>query len=183
MRKLAVTLALASTALGTPALARDDARYARVESRAMLVEDIDYDTGAVDNATTVDQRPGPLPPSPEMVCIPGPYIVFFDWDKYDVTPEAASILDNAITNYQGCGNAPVMVAGYTDTSGPADYNMTLSQRRADSVKAYFTGRGIPEDSIKTEAFGETHLRVQTGNNVREPQNRRVEITYGTGPGN
>jgi outer membrane protein OmpA-like peptidoglycan-associated protein len=182
MRKLAVTLALVSTALGTPALARDDAHYVRVESRAMLVEDTDYDTGAVDNAAAVDHRAGPLPPSPEVVCVPGPYIVFFDWDEYDITQEAASILDNAITNYRSCGNAPVMVAGYTDTSGPADYNMKLSQRRADSVKAYFTGRGIPGGVVATEAFGETRLRVQTANNVRELQNRRVEITYGSGPG-
>ncbi|MBL7471039.1 flagellar motor protein MotB, partial [Escherichia coli] len=55
--------------------------------------------------------PTPEPtPTPTVVCTPGPYIVFFDWDKSDITPEAASILDNAISNYQNCGNAQVMLA-------------------------------------------------------------------------
>jgi OmpA-OmpF porin, OOP family len=116
------------------------------------------------------------------VCTPGPYIVFFEWDKSDITPEAASILDNAVSAYQNCGNAQVMLAGYTDTSGTPRYNLGLSQRRADSVKAYLAGRGIGEGVITTQAFGETNLRVQTADGVRELQNRRVEITYGPGSG-
>ncbi|WP_345907671.1 OmpA family protein [Sphingomonas sp. UBA4815] len=129
--------------------------------------------------------PPPPPPAPEpVVCSPGPFIVFFEWDKSDITPEAASILDNAITQYQSCGNARVMVAGFTDTSGTPRYNMGLSQRRADAVKAYMTSRSIPDGSITTEAFGEQRdkLRVQTADGVREVQNRRVEITYGPGAG-
>ena len=124
----------------------------------------------------------PPPPPPEVVCSPGPFIVFFEWDKSDITPEAASILDNAVTQYQSCGNAQVMVAGFTDTSGSAKYNMGLSQRRADSVKAYLTSKSIPDGVISTQAFGKTHLRVQTADGVREVQNRRVEITYGPGSG-
>ena len=108
--------------------------------------------------------------------------MFFGWDKADITPEAASILDNAISAYQDCGNAQVMLAGYTDTSGSAKYNMGLSQRRAEAVKAYMTQRGIPDSVVSTEAFGETNLRVQTADGVRELQNRRVEISYGPGSG-
>lgn len=115
-------------------------------------------------------------------CQPGPFIVFFEWNKSDITPEAASILDNAVTQYQSCGNAQVMLAGYTDTSGSPKYNVGLSQRRADSVKAYMVSRSIPDGVISTEAFGETNLRVQTADGVREVQNRRVEITYGPGAG-
>ena len=129
--------------------------------------------------------PAPVPevaPPPPPVCSPGPFIVFFEWDKSDITPEAASILDNAVTQYQSCGNAQVMVAGFTDTSGSAKYNMGLSQRRADSVKAYLASKSIPDGVIATQAFGKTHLRVQTADGVREVQNRRVEITYGPGSG-
>jgi len=118
----------------------------------------------------------------ETVCSPGPFIVFFEWDKSDITPEAASILDNAVSQYQSCGNAQVMVAGYTDTSGTAKYNQGLSQRRADTVKAYLTSHSIPDASVTTNAFGETNLRVQTADGVREVQNRRVEVTYGPGAG-
>jgi outer membrane protein OmpA-like peptidoglycan-associated protein/opacity protein-like surface antigen len=128
--------------------------------------------------------PTPAPePTPVVVqCTPGPYIVFFDWDKSDITPEAASILDNAISNYQNCGNAQVMLAGHADRSGSASYNVGLSQRRADAVKAYLSGRGITESNISTEAFGESRPRVETADGVRELQNRRVEIMYGPGSG-
>ncbi|HEX8388427.1 MAG TPA: outer membrane beta-barrel protein, partial [Sphingomonas sp.] len=58
MRKLAVVLALASTALATPALARDNSWYVGVEAGAMLVEDLDFDVGAANNALTVDSEYG-----------------------------------------------------------------------------------------------------------------------------
>ena len=126
--------------------------------------------------------PEPTPAPVVVQCTPGPYIVFFDWDKSDITPEAASILDNAISNYQNCGNAQVMLAGHADRSGSASYNVGLSQRRADSVKAYLTSRGIPGGVIGTEAFGESRPRVDTADGVRELQNRRVEVMYGPGSG-
>ncbi len=127
--------------------------------------------------------PPPPPPPPAVVCSPGLFIVFFEWDKSDVTPEAASILDNAVTQYQSCGNAQVMLAGHADRSGSASYNVGLSQRRADSVKAYLSAHAIPEGVISTEAFGESRPRVETADGVREVQNRRVEVTYGPGSGN
>jgi len=122
------------------------------------------------------------PPPPPVVCSPGPFIVFFEWDKSDITPEAASILDNAVTQYQSCGNAQVMLAGHADRSGAASYNVGLSQRRADATKAYLGSRGIPDGVIATEAFGESRPRVETADGVREVQNRRVEVTYGPGSG-
>ncbi len=128
--------------------------------------------------------PQAAPPPPPPVCAPGPFIVFFEWNKSDVTPEAASILDNAVSQYANCGNAQVMLAGFTDTSGTPRYNVGLSQRRAASVRAYMAGHGIPDGVIQTQAFGEDpgHLRVQTADGVREVQNRRVEIMYGPGAG-
>jgi outer membrane protein OmpA-like peptidoglycan-associated protein len=116
------------------------------------------------------------------VCNKGPYIVFFDWDKSDITPEAATILDSAITAYGNCGSAPIMLAGHTDRSGTAQYNMGLSQRRNASVTSYLTGHGVPASVITSQAFGETMPRVPTADGVRELQNRRVEITYGPGSG-
>ncbi len=123
------------------------------------------------------------PPPPAKVCTPGPYIVFFDFDKSDITAEASSILDGAVTAYGDCGQAQVMLAGYTDTSGTPKYNLGLSQRRSDAVSAYMSSKGVPTGVITTKALGETNLRVQTADGVRELQNRRVEITYGPGAGN
>ena len=128
-------------------------------------------------------EPAPPPPPPAAaVCTPGPYIVFFEWDKSDITPEAASILDNAVTAYGDCGQAQVMLAGHADKSGTPKYNLGLSQRRNDSVQAYLTSKGIPGGVITTKAFGEGAPRVETADGVRELQNRRVEITYGPGSG-
>lgn len=108
--------------------------------------------------------------------------MFFEWDKSNITPDAATILDNAISAYSNCGSAQVMLAGHADKSGSASYNVGLSQRRNDSVKAYLTSKGIPDGVISTEAFGESRPRVETADGVRELQNRRVEITYGPGSG-
>jgi outer membrane protein OmpA-like peptidoglycan-associated protein/opacity protein-like surface antigen len=112
----------------------------------------------------------------------GPFIVFFDWDKDEITPQAAGILDNAAAGYQQTGQASVVLAGHADRSGSDAYNVGLSQRRANNVRAYLAGRGVPDGSITTEAFGESRPLVDTADGVREPQNRRVEITFGPGSG-
>jgi len=122
------------------------------------------------------------PPPPRPACNTGPYIVFFDFDNSDISPEASTILNNAVTAYANCGMARVMLAGHTDTSGSAQYNMGLAQRRNDAVRSYMTGRGVPSGQIAGEAFGETQPRVPTADGVREAQNRRVEVTYGPGSG-
>ncbi|HEX8223938.1 MAG TPA: OmpA family protein [Allosphingosinicella sp.] len=130
----------------------------------------------------VEPVPPPPPPPPPPACVAGPFMVFFDWDKDDVTPQAAAILDNAASAYQTCGQAQVMIAGHADRSGSDQYNVGLSQRRAANVRSYLAGRGIPDGVMTTEAFGESRPLVETADGVREPQNRRVEITYGPGSG-
>jgi len=117
------------------------------------------------------------------VCQPGPYIVFFEWDKSDITPEAASVLDGAVSAYGNCGQAKVMLAGYTDLSGTVKYNLALSARRNTSVTNYIVSKGVPAGVITSQAFGKANPRVPTADGVRELQNRRVEITYGPGSGN
>ena len=124
----------------------------------------------------------PVVEAPVVVPTPGPFIVFFDWDRSDITPEAASILDNAAAAYQQTGSASVMLAGNADKSGSDQYNVGLSQRRADAVRAYMVGRGLPDGSISTEAYGESRPLVDTADGVREPQNRNVQITFGPGSG-
>ena len=126
--------------------------------------------------------PPPPPPVVQPVCNKGPYIVFFDWDKSDITPEAATILDNAIGAYGNCASVPIMLAGHTDRSGSTQYNQGLAERRNGSVRGYLTSHGVPDGGITAQAFGESQPRVPTADGVRELQNRRVEITYGPGSG-
>lgn len=125
--------------------------------------------------------PVELPPCPPAAVTPGPFLVFFDWDRSVVTAEAAAILDRAAEQYMATGQTSVALAGHADKSGADDYNVRLSQRRADAVKAYLAGKGVPESAMVTEAFGESRPLVDTADGVREPQNRRVEITFSGAP--
>jgi OmpA-OmpF porin, OOP family len=125
--------------------------------------------------------PPPLPPCPPPAVTPGPFLVFFDWDKSNITAEAAAILDRAAEQYAATGQTRVALAGHADKSGKDDYNVALSQRRADAVKAYLAGKGVPADAMGTEAFGEGRPLVDTADGVREPQNRRVEISFSGAP--
>lgn len=124
--------------------------------------------------------PPPPPPSPAPVAAPAPapaktYLVFFDWDKYDLTPRATSIIAQAASDSKTEQTTTIDVSGYTDTSGTPDYNMGLSWRRAKAVAAQLVTDGVPASEIETQGYGETRLLVPTGPGVREPQNRRVEI--------
>jgi OOP family OmpA-OmpF porin len=125
--------------------------------------------------------PAPLPPCPPAAVTPGPFLVFFDWDKSLITAEASAILDRAAEQFAETGQTSVQLAGYADKSGKDDYNLRLSQRRADAVKAYLATKGVPDTAMATEAFGETRPLVDTADGVREPQNRRVEITFSGAP--
>ncbi len=122
------------------------------------------------------------PPPPQVACNTGPYIVFFDFDRSDITPEAGNILNNAATAYANCGTARVMLAGHTDRAGSTQYNQSLAERRNQAVRSFMASRGVPDGQIMSQAFGESQPRVPTADGVREAQNRRVEVTYGPGSG-
>jgi outer membrane protein OmpA-like peptidoglycan-associated protein len=103
------------------------------------------------------------------------YLVFFDWDKSDLTARARQIISEAAQASTHVQTTRIEVNGYTDLSGTAKYNMGLSVRRADAVKAELIRDGVSSSEIYTQGFGESHPLVPTAQGVREPQNRRVEI--------
>ena len=72
-------------------------------------------------------------------------------------------------------NSLIDVYGHTDTTGSTQSNQTLSENRAQAVANYLISRGVASSRIRWQGFGETQLRVQTGDGVNEPLNRRVEI--------
>ena len=123
--------------------------------------------------------PAPAP-APAAMAAPAPaparsYLVFFDWDKADLTPRAQQIIKEAADNSTKVKYTRIEVNGYTDTSGTPQYNQGLSIRRAQAVAAELVKDGVPKGAIAIQGFGETHLLVPTGPGVREPRNRRVEI--------
>jgi hypothetical protein len=106
------------------------------------------------------------------------FMVFFDWDSSRLSPTALNVITQAVTAFRSTGNARITATGHTDTSGPESYNMALSLRRANAVKNELVRQGVPADAVAVVGKGESQLLVPTGDNVREPQNRRVEIVVG-----
>lgn len=119
----------------------------------------------------------PKAAAPVVAPIPQTYMVFFDWDKATLTPEAKRIVASAAADFQKGKNVRIVVTGHADTSGPKDYNIKLSQRRADAVKKEFVSQGVSADALVTRGAGENELRVPTSDGVREAQNRRAEIVF------
>ncbi len=113
--------------------------------------------------------------------VPHSYLVFFDFNKSDLTPQAVSIVNQAASNAGPAKVTQLTVTGHTDTVGSDAYNMRLSRRRAESVAAQLEKDGIASSEIEIVAKGKRDLLVPTGDGVREPQNRRVQIVYSGGP--
>ena len=116
-------------------------------------------------------------PPPTMVQAPS-FMVFFDWDRSNLSAQAMGTIQQAAAAYRSNSGARVTAVGHTDTSGPNDYNMALSLRRANTVKGALVQAGVPAGAIDTVGKGEEGLLVATADGVREPQNRRVEILGG-----
>jgi len=130
-----------------------------------------------DNLALVQEA---IKPEPEPVAAPAPepvardYLVYFDFDATAIRSDAASILDRVVDAMGEVGSNSVSLVGHTDTMGPAEYNQMLSEERAKSVAEYLNGKGITQ-GISTSGKGQTDLRVPTPDEVKEQENRRVEI--------
>jgi outer membrane protein OmpA-like peptidoglycan-associated protein len=120
--------------------------------------------------------PSAPPPAPIIEPVAATsFIIFFDWDSAVLSSEANLVLDDVVVVVNQTGTASLLLDGYTDLSGSAEYNLGLSERRAQSAADGLIARGIAPDEIVIRAFGEENPLVPTPNGVREPQNRRVEI--------
>lgn len=117
----------------------------------------------------------PAPAAIAPAADPAIYLVFFDFDKSDLSPEARRIIANAAKAITAGRQTNIKVDGYTDTSGTAAYNLKLSVRRSQAVQSELIRNGIPASSIRIEGLGEGGLLTQTPDGVREPQNRRATI--------
>ncbi len=132
-------------------------------------------------------EPQPVPvqapaPAPKPMAAPAPapeaprnYLVFFDWDKADLTADAQAIIKAAAANSKTMTVTRIETTGHADRSGTDAYNLRLSKRRADAVMGELARLGIPSKEIVVRWKGEREPLVQTPDGAREPQNRRVEI--------
>jgi len=111
----------------------------------------------------------PMAPPPET------YIVYFDFDKSNITAAGQAVIDQVVADAHKSGTPNISVTGHTDLAGPAAYNLKLSLRRADSVRAALIKQGIPAANITTAGRGESDPAVPTPDGVPEAKNRRAVI--------
>ena len=106
---------------------------------------------------------------------PASFLLYFTTGTDELTTQSKSELDKVLTAMRERPLPDVLVIGHTDTVGDADGNDRLSAQRAETVKGFLVGIGIPVERIRTAGRGERELLVPTDDNVDEPRNRRVEI--------
>ncbi|HTQ12967.1 MAG TPA: OmpA family protein [Rhizomicrobium sp.] len=137
--------------------------------------------GAHEERVAYEPPPAPPAPPPPPPAPPAPppavktFIVFFDFNKSNLTPEAVTVVGDAVKEAKTTGAVRVLVTGHTDTVGSDAYNQALSVRRAQSVKDQMVADGMAGDTIAIEGKSFHDPLVATGPGVREPQNRRAVI--------
>jgi peptidoglycan-associated lipoprotein len=98
--------------------------------------------------------------------------VFFDFDKYDLRPEAREQLERQAAWLKANPNVTVTVEGHADERGTREYNLALGERRADSARNYLVALGIDPNRIQTISYGKERPAVLGSNEAAWAQNRR-----------
>jgi OOP family OmpA-OmpF porin len=99
----------------------------------------------------------------------------FDFDKSNIKPEFEPILDEAASTLKARPDVRVVIAGYTDSIGTAQYNMVLSNQRAKAVYNYFVSKGIAASRLQTVGHGLNDPVASNANADGRAMNRRVEL--------
>ncbi|MEF8793937.1 OmpA family protein [Thiohalorhabdus sp.] len=102
--------------------------------------------------------------------------VTFATDSSDLNPRFFEVLDSVALVLEEYPKTVVHVNGFTDSTGPDDYNQALSERRAESVAAYLRSQGLRSERLVTQGFGERHPVASNETAEGRKQNRRVELT-------
>jgi outer membrane protein OmpA-like peptidoglycan-associated protein len=130
----------------------------------------------------------PPPPPPRPAATPSPaappsgpreFVVFFDFDRASLTEQGLAVVRGAAAAALAGQATRIRVIGHADRSGTDSYNENLSRRRAETVRGELVRQGVTPGVIATNWAGERQPRVPTPDGVREPQNRRVEIVFGS----
>jgi OmpA-OmpF porin, OOP family len=119
----------------------------------------------------------PKPAAPVAAVAPHEFMVYFDLDKFDIRPDARTVIDQVLADAsaQGIDRVQISATGHADRSGSEEYNMALSMRRADAVREALIAGGIPAQNITLAGRGESENAIPTTDGVVEQANRRVEI--------
>ena len=133
-------------------------------------------------ANAICKPPPPPPPPPPPAPPPQAKLVLrgvhFDFNKYNIRPGDAAVLDEATATLKEHPNVTVDVNGYCDAVGSEDYNLKLSEKRANSVVDYLEKAGIPANRMMPHGYGKTNFVATNSTAEGRAQNRRVELVPG-----
>lgn len=101
--------------------------------------------------------------------------IHFDFGKSDIKPESYQVLDQVVDYLKANPGIKMEVDGHTDNKGTPEYNIKLSDWRADSVRKYLMGKGVPSDRLEVKGFGLTKPIVPNDSEENRARNRRVEF--------
>lgn len=127
-------------------------------------------------STAPAQRVGPVPGSKEDFVVNVGDRVFFDFDKYNLTPDAQATLKKQATWLQKFPNVSVTVEGHCDERGTREYNLALGERRAAAVKDYLSALGVARTRVSTISYGKERPVALGHNEAAWAQNRRGVTT-------
>ena len=119
-------------------------------------------------------------PEPEPVPEPEPqteFVVYFAWNVADLSEIATGFLESVVAEAMRQQPSSIVITGHADTSGESDFNLDLSRERVEAVAAYMTAAGIDSSILVVEWYGESVPAIETGDGVRNPGNRRVEVSF------
>jgi len=123
-------------------------------------------------AQTADGCPPAAAPAPKILTLEG---VNFDNNEAILRLDAYPALDRAAASLKEWGDVKVEVAGHTDDRSTDEYNLELSQRRAEAVRAYLIGKGISADRLTAKGYGESKPIADNDTEDGRFKNRRVEL--------
>ena len=101
--------------------------------------------------------------------------VHFDFDRFNLRPDALKILDDAVTKLMSNPNIRITIEGHCDSIGTTEYNLALGERRANSVQTYLVNRGIMQTRMRTVSYGEDRPIADNGTAQGRAMNRRAHL--------
>jgi outer membrane protein OmpA-like peptidoglycan-associated protein len=111
-----------------------------------------------------------------------PGAVLFDFDSAAIRPDAERTLQEVATVLASYRGRPVRLEGHTDAIATEDYNLKLSERRAQAVRNWLAGHGAEAGRLRTKGFGKSHPIADNSTAEGRQKNRRVEVIVEKKPG-
>lgn len=102
--------------------------------------------------------------------------IFFDYDSYTIRPDAQTTISQDASFLQSHADAKILIAGYCDDRGSAEYNLALGQNRANSAKTALVQAGVDASRIRTISYGKEKQFCTEQNEACWQQNRRAQFT-------